>query len=136
MDLVLKPSRYLLLMLFCLHGVALLAGLITPLNLLLKLALLSAIFISLAYNIMRYAILAPRFAIVQLRQLADGNWLLLDKQGRQWSAVLQNRYLASNLLVILNFSIPGKHLTTAIPIMRDTLSTEQFRRLNTKLRLV
>lgn len=136
MDLLLQPSRYLLIMLLCLHGVALLACLITPLNLLLKVAVSLAVLLSLAYSLTRYATLATRFAIVQLRELANGTWLLLDKQGRQWSAVLQNRYLATNLLIILNFSIPGKRLAASIPIMRDALSAEQFRRLNTKLRLV
>lgn len=126
LQLILEPSRTLQTGLAATHGLALIAALGNPLTGALKLLLGAAILVSLALHWRRMGFIRG----------------LTLKPEEDWEIIFPNRILIAQLgpgtvittwLVILHLTTPQRHY--AIPICRDAVDPESFRRLRVYLRL-
>ena len=89
---------------------------------------------SAAYCLQRYALLRNPHSIVRLERHAGG-WLLTDRCNVQYPARLAPESMRSRLLTLLLFLTEGKR-KVSVPIFRDMLDSDDYRRLQLYLTIM
>jgi hypothetical protein len=126
LHLILEHSRWLETLVISAHGLALVAALANPLSGWIKLGLVFAIAISLPLS---------------WRQLTRARGITLNSEG-DWEVILPSGSLLAHLgpgtlvtpwIVILGLRTERQHLS--IPICRDAVDPESFRRLRVYLQI-
>lgn len=131
--LQLHTSYNLLILLLILHlGALCIIGLV-KLPILVKLMLIPLVSLGGYCSIKQHVFLRGRQSIIQFWQERDGSWQLQDFAGTVWSAKLSPNSICTLYGLLLNFKLDNKHKHTAIIILRDALSADEFRRLRVKL---
>ncbi len=131
--LELRPSRYLFAYLLILHLLLFLA-LAMPLAIpaLLHVVLVSGVAGSFVWHLLRYL---PQRQLRQQQRLvwqSDGNWQIESSHGQVSAAGLCPDSWLSAWLVILRLRLEnGRRIS--IPILPDSLETDTFRRLRSRL---
>lgn len=92
--------------------------------------IISMIFVSLLINARKFVWLVSQRAIISIRELPDGYWQLINRQGQKWQAKLCGDSLRTTFLIILNFAVNGRRRVCSVPIFLDAIGEEQFRRLS------
>ena len=126
LHLILERSRWLEALVILAHGLAAVAALANPLDFGIKLSLLAVIAISLALS---------------WRQLTRVRGITLNSEG-DWEVILPSGSLLAHLgsgtlvtpwIVILGLRAERQHL--CLPICRDAVDPESFRRLRVYLQI-
>ncbi|MGZ8242959.1 protein YgfX [Methylomagnum sp.] len=131
LHLILKQSPTLNRFIFVVHGLAGFAALANPLPVWIKASLFMAVALSL-YFTYRNHVLDP--AVRELSLSPDGEWKVMCRSGTVF-AQLADGSVVTRWLVILHL-IPESGGKLAVPILRDSLDAESFRRLRVHLRVV
>ena len=129
LHLILERSRVLHRALGAAHGLAGVAALANPLPLWVKAGLLGAVGVSL-YLTLRDHVLDPPVRGLSLNP--DGHWEVIRRTGPV-TATLLGSTVATSWIVILH--LVTDRGTIAIPILRDSVDPESFRRLRVHLRV-
>lgn len=82
----------------------------------------------------QHVFLISRKAIVQIKTSPTGEWVLLQRQGREIPAKLLGDSFISAYLVILNFRCVLTRRRCSVLITRDNVSRNDFRQLSVYLR--
>lgn len=131
--LQLHISYNLLALLLTVHiGALYIVGLV-KLPILVKLMLILLISFKGYFSINQHVFLRSQHSIVEFWQERDGTWQLQDSAGTVWSAKLSNNSICTLYGLLLNFKLDNKRKKTAIIILSDALSADEFRRLRIKL---
>lgn len=88
------------------------------------------------YSLGMHGLLILPKAINHLRQLPENQWLIQDKQGDEWLAVLASEGFISASLLVLNFKLIDRRGTKTVILLRDSLSFSQFRHLKVAITLI
>ena len=126
LHLILERSRTLLTFIVVTHGIALLTALVTPVPVWLRSALVIAVLISLRWT------LRNSQRVQGLTLTAGGDWEILYR-GHSRLARPAPGTVVTPWLVLLNLREEGHKI--GIPICRDGVDPESFRRLRVQLRL-
>jgi hypothetical protein len=126
LHLILERSRALLTFIQVTHGLALLTALATPVPWWLRLGLAIAVLISL-----RWALHNSQ-RVQGLTLTAGGDWEILYR-GHSRQARPAPGSVVTPWIVLLNLSEEGRRID--IPICRDGVDPESFRRLRVQLRI-
>jgi len=126
LHLILERSRWLETLVISAHGLALVAALANPLSGWIKLGLLFAITISVPLNWRKM----PRARGITLN--SEGDWAVILPSG-SLLAHLGPGTLVTPWIVILGLRADRQHLS--IPICRDAVDPESFRRLRVHLQI-
>jgi|SRR3972149_4849265 len=65
----------------------------------------------------------------------DGSWSLKKHAGDVVTGFIDYPVFVSNYLVVVNFILAGKGLKISLPISRDSLSADDFRKLKVMLKM-
>jgi hypothetical protein len=129
LHLVLEPSRALAAALVAVHFLAAAAALANPLPLWFRLALCGGVLLS-CYLTLREYVLDPKVRGLSLG--ADGRWEIIFRHGV--AAVDPSAgTVVTRWLVVLHLA--SESAAFAIPILRDSVDPESFRRLRVHLRI-
>lgn len=129
-----RPSRILGLVVLSIHAAAL--TVIPPLaappagKLLLSLAIIA----SLAQNLYHYVFLRSPRSIVQMVWEADGEWSLMQRDGRVLEALLLPSTFVHHHLVVLNFRLQSQRRQPSVVLFDDAVGRSTLRRLRVRLR--
>ena len=129
LHLILEQSRTLYLAIVAVHALAGVAALANPWPLWTKATLLGAVGLSL-YLTLRNHVLDP--AVRGLSLNPDGHWEVIRRAGSV-TAILAGSTVATRWIVILHLVSDNEKI--AIPILRDSVDPESFRRLRVYLRV-
>jgi hypothetical protein len=129
LHLILEPSRAFGRAIIGIHGLSWFAALAPPLPLWIKAILAATIGLSL-YLTLRQHILNPE--IQGLTLTPDGRWEIIRRSG-PLSATLAHGTVVTRWIVILHLASDSGNI--AIPICRDSVDPESFRRLRVHLRV-
>ena len=126
LHLILERSRTLLTFIVVTHGMALLTALVTPVPIWLRCGLAIAVLLSLRWS------LRNGQRVQGLTLTAGGDWEILYR-GHSRLARPGPGTVVTPWLVLLNLKEEGRKI--GIPICRDGVDPESFRRLRVQLRL-
>lgn len=131
LDIGIRPSRLLGVLLIAAHGGAIGSVAVTALPLWLRAAFVIATLASLHRGLFRYALLRDSRAIVGVRCDAGNRWLAQLRSGESIAMTLLPTSCVHPLAVVLNLrSDTGIH--SAI-LLRDNTDPDAFRRLRVRL---
>lgn len=134
LQIAIKPSRQLALLLCLAHAAAAAAVLVIELPLWLSIVLVLAVGTSGGTYLHRSALLRGGGAIVGL-EINDGRTLSYQMRGGEWhEGMLLGSSFVSPYLTILNIRTEGRFLARHVVIMPDCVDAEDFRRLRVQLR--
>ncbi len=129
-----RSSRHLSLVLFFLHGMALVvaANLTVPgwLTIVLSVAILANFYTTFNVDVLGRG----KYALLNMVWSDDGEWTLINGEGQELRADLQANSYVHTQLVVLNFRLLEGGRRTAI-LLRDSLDSKTFRDLLVRMRL-
>lgn len=129
-----RPSRTLALVVLGIHAATLVV--IAPLELPLPAkALLSvAVIASLVQNLYQYVFLRSPRSIVQMVWETDGEWMLMQRNGQVFAALLLPSSFVHHRMLVLNFRLRSRHRRPAVVLFDDAVGRSTLRRLRVRLR--
>jgi toxin CptA len=130
-----RPSRYLLIALIAVHGLALLVLLPLPVAWWTKLPVALAIAAQWLVFWRRHVVLTAPLAVKRLVWTGEDRWELVNGDGALREARLLPGAYVHPLLVILRFLTEDKR-SCAVVLPRDSLAPDDHRRLRVQLRLL
>jgi len=125
-----KPSKLLFVLLFLLHGLAVLAVFYSHIPVIVKVMLLLLLLISGYYQCWLGAWRRDKRSIIKCCYV-DDQWFIWDKRHNQYEAKLLGDSIVSPYLLILNFSI--KFRRRSLVLFPDALDKEAFRKIRVLL---
>lgn len=129
-SLSLKPSHFLFLFQCSVHGLALLALALTDLAWFAVAAVSALVIISFRQTLKT----RNRLAVSGVMLKGDGSWSIRSPEGKEESATLLGSSLSYYWFVLLQFQTAKAH--KSVLICRDSLSSEDFRRLRISLKVL
>jgi toxin CptA len=130
----LKPSGYLTLLLSAAHAIALGLVIVLPLPIGLKLVITLVICISLVFYLRRNARLAAPNSIIALEVKEDCACAIETRSGKRLDCIVLPTSYVSASLTILNLKADGEVLARHVVILPDSINPEDFRKLRVLLR--
>ena len=130
-----RPSRYLLIALIAVHGLALLVLLPLPVAWWIKLPVAFAIVVQWLVSWHRQVVLTAPQAVKHLVWTGEDRWELFGGDGARRKARLLPGAYVHPFLVILRFLTEDKR-SCAVVLPRDSLDADSHRRLRVQLRLL
>jgi toxin CptA len=134
LNIRLKPSGHLTLLISAVHVIAIGLFLVLPLPILLKVAATLAFCTSLAFYLKRYARLAAPNSIIALEAGEDCTCVIETRNGRRLHGILLPTSYVSASLTVLNLKAHGERLARHVVILPDAINSEDFRKLRVFLR--
>ncbi len=128
------PSRYLLILLFCLHFFSFVLLFFMPIPTIYLFFSIALILLSAIYTLMYQANILPK-SIVGLIWDIDDDWFILQKNGEKKSATLDGNSFIHPFFSILNFKQDGRVLTRSVILLKDNINQNVFRRLRVRLKV-
>lgn len=133
-DVPLRASRKLALLLASAHVAAVVAIAAMPLAWWLRLAGCSLLLASGVVTIRCRALLRNPEAIIRLRLMRDGSCELYTRNQRVISGQLRPGWFASPLMVVMRIACPGERHARGIALLSDAADGDTLRRLRIFLR--
>jgi toxin CptA len=133
-DVPLRSSARLALILAVAHAAALVAAIAMPAAWWLRLVASSLILVGGTIMVRRSALLKASDSIVGLRLSRDGSCQLLMRNQRLISGQLLPGWFASPLMVVVQVACPGQRLRRSITVLPDAAERDILRRLRIFLR--
>jgi hypothetical protein len=133
LDLLLRPSRYLMGGLLLLHIAALMVVLALALQWWAIVSIAIILSVSLMVNIQKYVGFQFKNSIHQLSTLNGTQWTLTQKNQQVIEASIMGDSVVTSYLLILNFVAKNKKKYSVI-ILRDMVSAQEFRATHLLLR--
>ena len=132
----LKPSYYLAVLLFIIHGGALACLWILVWPWWTKLLLALACLMSFVTLFRQHVLLSNPRSVVEFWQQSGGRWQLRDNQAQLKTAKLADNSICTRYFVLLNFNCLNKKqgACTSVLVFSDSLAEHEFRRLRRQLR--
>ena len=134
LNIRLKPSGYLTLLLSAAHTIAICLVLALPLPIGLKLVTTLVFCVSLVFYLKRNARLAAPNSIVALEIMEDCACAIETRSGKRLDCILLPTSYVSASLTILNLKADGEMLARHVVILPDSINPEDFRKLRVLLR--
>ena len=134
LNIRLKPSGYLTLLLSVAHTIAIGLVLALPLPIELKLVTTLVFCVSLVFYLKRNARLAAPNSIIALEVKEDCTCAIETRSGKRLDCILLPTSYVSVSLTILNLKADGEMLARHVVILPDSLNPEDFRKLRVLLR--
>ena len=134
LNIRLKPSGYLTLLLSAAHTIAIGLVLALPLPIGLKLVTTLVFCVSLVFYLKRNAWLAAPNSIIALEIMEDCACAIETHSGKRLDCILLPTSYVSASLTILNLRADGEMLARHIVILPDSINPEDFRKLRVLLR--
>lgn len=134
LNIRLKPSGYLTLLLSAAHTIAIGLVLALPLPIGLKLVTTLVFCVSLVFYLKRNARLAAPNSIIALEIMEDCACAIETRSGKRLDCILLPTSYVSASLTILNLKADGEMLARHIVILPDSINPEDFRKLRVLLR--
>ena len=134
LNIRLKPSGYLTLLLSAVHAIAIGLFLILPLPIWLKVAATLALCTSLVFYLRRNARLAAPNSIIALELEEDCTCAIETRSGGRVDCILLPTSYVSASLTILNVKASDELLARHVVILPDAINSEDFRKLRVFLR--
>ena len=134
LNIRLKPSGYLALLVSAAHTIAIGLVLALPLPIGLKLVTTLVFCVSLVFYLKRNARLASPNSIIRLEIMEDCTCAIETRSGQQLDCILLPTSYASASLTILNLKADGEMLARHVVILPDSIDPEDFRKLRVLLR--
>ena len=130
---VIKPSRYLALLLLALHSLALYSVWFTNLPVLLQSGLSLLVLLSLLYYLNQYVLLLGRqawrtFSLGKLRVT------VIARDGEELAGNVLSQTVVTPYFVLLRISLEGRRVPVSRVICCDALQADAFRDLRVRLR--
>ncbi len=127
-DFHLAPSR---LYLFIFGAILLITSLILcyfPIPWWLKLIAVMIVIAHGSHTCWRYALLRHKFSITTIRYTSEKRWVIQNGEGTL-AVDLHPSTTVTTIVMLLHFRVPGKMIPHKSVIFRDSLSTDDFRKL-------
>ena len=134
LNIRLKPSGYLTLLLSAAHTIAIGLVLALPLPIGLKLITTLVFCVSLVFYLRRNARLAAPNSIIALEIMEDCACAIETRSGKRLDCILLPTSYVSASLTILNLKADGEMLARHVVILPDSINPEDFRKLRVLLR--
>lgn len=134
LNIRLKPSGHLTLLLSAVHAIAIGLVLVLPLPIWLKVAAILAFCASFVFYLERNARLAAPNSIIALETGEDCTCVIETRNGRRLDGILLPTSYVSASLTVLNFKAHGERLVRHVVILPDAINSEDFRKLRVFLR--
>ena len=134
LNIRLKSSVYLALLLSTAHAIAVGLVLILPLPIGLKIVTTLVFCVSLVFYLKRNARLTAPNSIVALEVREDGTCAIETRSGKRLDCILLPTSYVSASLTILNLKVGGELLVRHVVIFPDAINSEDFRKLRVLLR--
>ncbi|MGH8710945.1 MAG: protein YgfX [Burkholderiales bacterium] len=134
LNIRLKPSGYLTLLLSAAHIIAIGLVLALPLPIGLKLVTTLVFCVSLVFYLKRNARLAAPNSIIALEMMEDCACAIETRSGKRLDCILLPTSYVSASLTILNLKADGEMLARHVVILPDSINPEDFRKLRVLLR--
>ncbi|MGH8753387.1 MAG: protein YgfX [Burkholderiales bacterium] len=134
LNIRLKPSGYLTLLLSAAHIIAIGLVLALPLPIGLKLITTLVFCVSLVFYLKRNARLAAPNSIIALEIMEDCACAIETRSGKRLDCILLPTSYVSASLTILNLKADGEMLARHVVILPDSINPEDFRKLRVLLR--
>ena len=134
LNIRLKPSGYLTLLLSAVHTIAIGLVLALPLPIGLKLVTTLVFCVSLVFYLKRNARLAAPNSIIALEIMEDCACAIETRSGKRLDCILLPTSYVSASLTILNLKANGEMLARHVVILPDSINPEDFRKLRVLLR--
>ena len=134
LNIRLKPSGYLTLLLSAAHTIAIGLVLALPLPIGLKLVTTLVFCVSLVFYLKRNARLAAPNSIIALEIMEDCACAIETRSGKRLDCILLPTSYVSASLTILNLKADGEMLARHVVILPDSINPEDFRKLRVLLR--
>ncbi len=134
LNIRLKPSLYMTILLSAAHAIAMGLVLALPLSIGLKLVTTLVICISLVFYLKRNARLASPNSIIALQIEEDCTCAIETRGGKRLDCILLPTSYVSASLTILNLKANGEMLARHVVILPDSINPEDFRKLRVLLR--
>jgi toxin CptA len=134
LNIRLKPSLYLALLLSAAHAIVIGLVLALPLPIGLKLVITLVICISLVFYLKRNARLASPNSIIELQIDEDCACIIDMRNGKRLDCILLPTSYVSASLTILNLKTNGELLARHVVILPDAINSDDFRKLRVLLR--
>lgn len=130
---VIKPSKYLFLLLLALHTLALCSVWFTDLTVLLRLGLSLLVLLSLLYHLNRHVLLLGKrswrvFSLDKLR--VD----VITRGGEELAGSILDQTVVTPYMVLLRVKLEGRRMPVYQVICCDALQADAFRELRVRLR--
>lgn len=135
LDFDLKPSVYFVIFFSCLLCLAL--GVLFSLHCYFIGKILAIIF-TLVYGsfvLGQYGLLQGSAAIIAIRRLVDGRWLL-SSEHQSYEAKLCGESTVTNMVSVLLFRVDKKITPKVCIVFKDSLSPDQYRKLMVTLTML
>ena len=131
----LRPSRILAAILVAAHGCAIAVVALVAIPLWLQLIAIAALAVSLVTALRRTALLLAPDSVIAIEIGSDGTLSIQTRRGSRISEceVLANTYVAA-FLAIINLREPETRALRHVVLLRDSIDSEDFRRLRVWLR--
>lgn len=129
----LQPSRFSILLFTLIYGILLLIICYLPLPVELSAILSLLCVINFIQVLRQQAYRVTATAIQRFWQTNANFWCLEDKQGQVYTAKLCNDSIRTRFIIVLNFAVPHKWFVKSLVLLPDSLDSNSFRRLRTKL---
>lgn len=134
LDIRLKPSGYLTLLLSATHAIAIGLFLVLSLPIWLKVAAILAFCTSLVFYLKRNAWLAAPNSIIALEIKDDYTGAIETRGGKRLDCILLPTSYVSASLTVLNLKADGERMARHVVILPDAINSEDFRKLRVLLR--
>ena len=134
LNIRLKPSLYLSLLLSAAHIIAIGLVLVLPLPIELKLVTTLVFCISLVFYLNRNVRLAALNSVIALEINEDCTCTIETRSGKQLDCILLPTSYVSASLTILNLKANDELLARHVVILPDSIDPEDFRKLRVLLR--
>ncbi len=136
-DVAVKPTLMTLFMVLLPHVVVVLIMLfLVPVSGVMKLVMISLIFLSCLYFLQLHVFQALRHSVIRIQQDSVGNWLvtMAGKGNHAIPCELSSSSFISPLLVILNFKCAHFLFLYTALITPGSIARQDFRRLRVRLK--
>ena len=134
LNIRLKPSVYLALLLSAVHAIAIGLFLVLPLLIWLKVAATLVFCTSFVFYLKRNAWLATPNSIIALVINEDCTCAIETRGGKRLECILLPTSYISAFLTVLNLNANGERQARHVVILPDAINSEDFRKLRVLLR--
>lgn len=133
-DVPLRASARLALLLAASHLAAIVAVLVLPVSWWYRIAACALVLLGAAFQIYRHALRKGSHACIGLRLMRDGSCQLRMASGRVVVGRLCRGWFVSPQLIVMRISCPGERLSRAVSLLPDSADSDDLRRLRVFLR--
>lgn len=130
----LQTSVVLGVIFLLIHLGAMIAVYFVPIFWWLKMVFLFGVFTNLIIVIRTYVLLSNDSAIIGFALNEKNQWFLKSRSQELFLAKLDYPLFVANYLIIINFTLNKKPLKISLPIGRDGLKTDDFRKVKKLLK--